>query len=472
MNFTHKNQLIFMLLWAFISISHLSFGQENILYYNLKGSQDDRMILYGLKGGERFALDTVYRQSSGAFVFTGIEQYHPGIYRVYINDSTFTELIFNREDIVLTADIQNILGTMTISKSVENSIMFSYWSLALVIKDSILTLSRKRGEIEFRTHNSNHPEIKKINLRIKQLNDSAISFVDSLLVLHPNLFAPRLLKSYQQPNFDRYKAQHPLEAASLSEGEYYFYHFFDNIDFNDERFLYTKVLYTTLSDYISTFGEPASTANYVAVVDQVMSKCTPESETYYYCLDLFVKTFESSIWEDVMIHIIDSYYLKSNKYSSSQKDFSRKHAEKIKSLRPGQPAPTLLLPDEKGTLIDVLKTPAKAKMIVFYSTECSHCAEAMPSLVELAGMYASEGLQSYGVAIAEDQETWMKEIIKFNMNWTNLSDVKGMGSPFINDYNINATPTIYILADDNVIMAKPSNTDDIHAVVLQLLHNR
>lgn len=84
-------------------------------------------------------------------------------------------------------------------------------------------------------------------------------------------FAPKLLKSYIVPSFEEYQLDNP-ENKYEDEQQFYFEHFFDNIDFSDARFLNTKVIFVSLSDYMKAFGTPASTKNYIEIIDQVMDK--------------------------------------------------------------------------------------------------------------------------------------------------------------------------------------------------------
>lgn len=463
------NKIIIIVLLLLMSSSALV-GQNKNLFYNLKNFNGNKAVLFSNYGDVKKPIDTAYRQSTGAFVFFNIQNYPTGIYNVYFNDSIYTEVIINNEDIVISADAKNLFRTIKIGKSIENEILFNYWTYAMMVKDSTAFLNYKKHKIEQRTFDSNHPEIKKIDKQIDRMNKNIDVYIDYQAETYPSSFAPVLLKAYLIPDMDKYNATSKAKKYT-SEDQFLKDHFFDNINFNDERFLNTRVIYTSVNDYVETFGKPSSTVNYNMVVDKVLSTAAINSLVYEYCLDIFLRTFENSIFESVLVHIIDDYYVPYYTLSGQSTKYYSHLSERIKALKPGKLAPNIILKDTAGVVHNLYETPAKAKMIVFYSSDCPHCAQALPSLLEIFTMYKEQGLIAYGVAIDEDKEAWKKEIRKFSMNWTSVSDLKGLLSPLMDDYNIKSTPYILILAGDNVIMKKPTEINDIHATLVQLLND-
>ena len=445
-------------------------AQSNTLFYNLNGFKGEKAILFSTKGDLVNPIDTAYRQSTGAYVFFDIDKLATGVYTVYFNDSLYTELIINKEDIVIRAEASNLLTSIKVLKSEENKILFNYWNYALEVKDSTTIYQYRIRKLELKTYDTNDPRILKMKRRIKAMEDGIDKYVAYQAVKYPNSFAPKLLQAYLIPEMEKYNKKYPNKKYS-SEETFLRDHFFDNIDFNDERFLQTKVIYTVVNDYIKTFGKPASTVNYNAVIDKVLSTAVINNRVYEYCLDLFFRTFEPSIYENVIVHLIDDYYLPYYSLSGVNTTYYAHLSERIKALKPGKKAPNIILKDTSGVVHNLYETDAKAKLIVFYSSDCPHCEKALPGLLEIFTMYQEQGLIAFGVAIDDDKELWKSEIRKFNMNWTSVSDLKGLLSPYLDKYNIKATPYIIILNKDNIIMKKPSNTNEIHTTLVQLLND-
>lgn len=462
-----KTLLISILL---ISFAKFSYSANHYLYYLLHGYTGNKALLFNIKGSKSSVIDSTFKQSTGAFVFENIEKYPAGMYRVYFNDSIYTEVIFNDEDINLESDVRNIISEMKVKKSTENAILFDYWNFAISTQDSITRLSYEKNKIEKTTYNSNHPRILEINKRIMALNLDLRHYVINKSKEFPDAFAPKLLKSYLYTDFEEYKNQHPENQYS-EESLFYFDHYFDNIDFSDSRFLNTKVLYVTISDYMKTFAEPATTNNYKAIIDQVMNKASANKEVFMYCLDLFMITFESSIWDDVTSYLIDKYYVPSNYYPPQMNEYYSNLSNRLKSIKPGKEAPDIILADLNGNTQNMKSIKAKAKLIVFYSSDCSHCQEALPGLIDIYNMYRDKGLEGFGIALDDNEKKWKAEVKKFNLNWINLSDLKGLISPLIQEYNLSTTPTIFILDANNIIISKPKDIAEVHASLLQILND-
>lgn len=442
---------------------------SNYLYYKLIGCKSNYALLYNIRGSQSVVLDTAYKQQSGGYAFTSIENYPAGMYAIQFNDSVYTEVILNREDVVLEANIDNILMTMNVKKSQENAILFSYWQYAIYVKDSVNKLTLKRQKLLQKNYGIENDITAKLKLNIYKMNQKLYTYIKEQHSLYPKALAPVLLLSYQIPSYERYLSDKD-NVPYASEKEFYIHHFFDNIDFSDARLLNSKVIYVSISDYMNNFGTPSSTANYNQIIDRVMTLAAANEEVYHFCLNLFIQNFDNTIWEDVFVHIVDKYYRNSYVQDPSVATYYFSKAEAIKRLKVGKKAPNIILPDTSGKMISLYDIKAKAKMLVFYSSDCPHCEEAMPELKKIYNQYKNSGVEVVAIAIDDDASTWKKYIRTDSLQWINLSDLKGMSSPIVSLYNIYMTPTIIILDKKNIIMQKPKGSADIHATLVQLIY--
>lgn len=442
---------------------------SNYLFYKLNGCTTEYAVLFSNRGDEMRPVDTAFRQQSGGYAFTNIGSFPAGIYTVYFNDSVFTEVIINGEDIVLEADIDNILMTMEVRSSIENSILFGYWKYAISIKDTVNQLNLRLQKMMQLSSGMETAESRIISQKIDKLNTELYDNVVKSIELYPNAFAPKLLHSFQLPSYRRFLSN-PENVPYTDEMEFYKNHFFENIDFSDARLLNSKVIYVAISDYITNFGNPASTVGYSKIVDKVMSLAKQNNEVYQYCLNLFIRNFDNTIWEDVFVYLIDNYYRNSFIENSAIASYYFSKSDAIKKLKPGQIAPDFTLIDTSGKAVNMHQIKAKAKMLIFYSSDCPHCAEAMPNLINLYEQYKSLDVEFVGIAIDDDPLAWKSEIKDYGIQWISLSDLKGMSSPIVENYNIWMTPTMIILDSKNVIMKKPNSEAEIHSTLLQLLN--
>jgi len=169
---------------------------SNYLYYKLIGCESKYAVLYNIRGSESAAIDTAFKQQSGGYAFTNIDKYPPGMYAVKFNDSVYTELIFNKEDIVLEANIGNILMTMNVKQSQENAILFTYWQYAIYIKDSINKLTLTRQKILQKNYGIENAASAKLNENIYKMNEKLYTYIREQHSLHPK--CPLLSLSHPQ----------------------------------------------------------------------------------------------------------------------------------------------------------------------------------------------------------------------------------------------------------------------------------
>ena len=461
------------LIILFLFLSQITWAQKDnpvtvskVCYYRLTNFSGSRAILYALKGNQTIALDTA-RVQLNAFVFSNIERYPVGMYRIVFSDSLFTEVIFNKEDVVLEADAQNVLFSMKVKRSVENKLLFDYWKYAMKVRDSVVHVRYQREKLTNLGQLTNKKK-RAFEDRIDVLNRHLHDYIEDKAEKNPDLFAPVVLRSYLIPSYREYLREDGNEPYP-TERLFYFYHFFDNIDFGDARLLNTRIIYTAINDYMSTFAKPAKTVIYEDIIDRVMDLSKANEAVYQYSVNLFIEAYENSVWEDVFVYLIDKYYLNSYAYNPDQAAYYKKKIATIKALKPGKKMPNIILRDTSNKEVSLYNVKAKVKMVLFYSSDCSHCREAMPDILEIYEAYHRDGFEIYAVAIDDSLAMWKNEIKEFNYPWVSVSDLKGMMSPVIDKFNVWMTPTMYMLDENNIIMNKPHGMADIHATILQLL---
>lgn len=102
---------------------------------------------------------------------------------------------------------------------------------------------------------------------------------------------------------------------------------------------------------------------------------------------------------------------------------------------------------------------ADKKVIVFWSSTCSHCEEELPKLLAKYNDLKSKNIQVVGLSMDVDKDSYTKKIAAFP--WVNDSELKGWNSTYVDTYNVHATPTYFILDANNKIINKPEHVGDV-----------
>lgn len=102
---------------------------------------------------------------------------------------------------------------------------------------------------------------------------------------------------------------------------------------------------------------------------------------------------------------------------------------------------------------------ADKKVIVFWSSTCSHCESELPKLLEKYNDLKAKNIQIIGLSLDVDKNSYTKRIAAFP--WINDSELRGWNSNYVDTYNVHATPTYFILDANNKIISKPDHVGDV-----------
>jgi len=110
------------------------------------------------------------------------------------------------------------------------------------------------------------------------------------------------------------------------------------------------------------------------------------------------------------------------------------------------------------------------KLLFFWGPGCENCEAILPEIKEVYELYDSLGFEVISIAITDDKKIWKNAINKQNVNWINLSDLKGVQSELVDKYNVWLTPSMFLLDSNNVIISRPKFKSEIYAKLVELLN--
>ncbi len=102
---------------------------------------------------------------------------------------------------------------------------------------------------------------------------------------------------------------------------------------------------------------------------------------------------------------------------------------------------------------------ATKKIIVFWSSTCSHCEAELPKILEKYTIMKTQEIEVVGFSLDTEKEAYENKVK--NLPWINDTELKGWHSTFGEKYNIHATPTYFVLDANNKIIAKPDRVSDL-----------
>lgn len=111
------------------------------------------------------------------------------------------------------------------------------------------------------------------------------------------------------------------------------------------------------------------------------------------------------------------------------------------------------------TAKSIADVKASKKIIVFWSSTCSHCEAELPKLIEKYNAIKSQNAEV--IAFSLDSEKANYDAKVKSLPWINDTELKGWYSSFAETYNVRATPTYFVLDSNNKIIAKPDHAADV-----------
>jgi peroxiredoxin len=261
---------------------------------------------------------------------------------------------------------------------------------------------------------------------------------------------------------------HPdLKDSYDNERAFMHDYFFEFIDFNDERIIYTPFLAKKYFNYLDkyTHHTPEGLED---SVDLILGKAEANSAVREFTIQYLIDTFHNKGLSELADYVVDNYI------DGCSKPLSEKTVEKIKDIkrvRVGQLAPEIVSKDTDGKTIALSSLKGKkVLMVYFWASWCEGCEAENPNIVRLYNKFKDRGFDIYAVALDSDKTEWLKAIKKHRFTWANVSDLREWESEAVKAYNVNRTPTIYLLNKEGRIMAKNLRGKELETKVEGLLN--
>ncbi|MBT3621927.1 MAG: DUF5106 domain-containing protein [Flavobacteriales bacterium] len=275
---------------------------------------------------------------------------------------------------------------------------------------------------------------------------------------------------------------------------YRFYkrHFWDNIDFSDERMLRTPIFYNKMDQYLDklTAKHPDS-INISADVLVTLSKAN--DEIFQYVVSYITSTYERSKimgMDAVFVHMVENYYITNqcDWVDSTQLVKIADRAQKIAPNLIGRKASEFLdfygrpfMKDTAGVLHTLQEVKEDYTVLVFFGPTCGHCKKEIPKIKHDVDSLISAGynIETFAVATEFDKSEWKKFINTQKIgDWINVADINhdDEGNPVASSdwrdkYDIYSTPVIYLLDKDKKIIAKRITHSQVIEIVSRLEGN-
>jgi len=433
--------------FVFILVSGLLNGQNNLegIIHDLNSQ---KIYLLSFYGERSTVIDSTMADSSGKLQFVIKANRPPGMYRIQWGKDKLVDLLWNRENISFTTSSLNPYDSIIILASQENKIYYMFSKQdrinqsRLELLMPIVDFYPVRDTLYYFTAR----EMERIQTGQAQL-------LDSLDKLYPDSYAVRIFKLYQTP----------FLSAGLSKEDrlkLLQQHYFDNVNFNDTALLNSPVYANKAISYLALYSDnripkKQLETGFIKAVTNILSAASVNPEVFKFLLDYLIGGFDKYHFDEVIEYIAENFQDPFSCEDQQRKTTLQKKLENIKRISIGKIAPDVQVTDQKGNTIELSKIQSEYTLLIFWSSDCSHCTNLLPRLKELYDNQKSRRFEVFAVSIDTSRNSWNDFINKEKLKWINGVDIKGFAGRPADDYNIYATPTLFLLDKKKTIIAKP-----------------
>ena len=457
-----------MLLLALLALLPLQAKQKPTYNISLKinGNKDSVMYLgyYYAKGNQ--VVDTARIDKKGRFVFTGTDTLQPGLYFFANPKGTYCEFVVYHEKPFFTFETEEKDWTtnMRCKGSAENDFFFDFHRIDSRVGDDLNEQHAKLDSAAFAQYRYR---------KLMQLDSIKLD----LITRNPGRFLSRMMlatKDVETPLLD----EHGDTLSYNARREYFLTHYFDNMCLDDDALIRTPkaVFYDRVMQYFDNYLKYAEPKTIIQYMDPVLDRAKPAPYVFQYLvLTLTQKYLQSnvSVYDEVYVHIVQKYYASDDNWwstpSSIEKELTR--ATKYDRLLVGREAPELILFDTLHVPHSLHAMPNKWKLLIFWSPNCGHCKHIIPTVYEAFEKYRDQyDIGAFTILTEPDDKTrgewhaFLKEHGMTHPAWLSL-DGGEANVDWHDVYDIQSTPQIYLIDENNLITAKKLGENTIENAI-------
>lgn len=456
--------VIAALLYCFTIANGQTDSDKFNISFSVKGLENSFITIGYHLGDKQYIKDTITTDNKGHGVYKGDVALEQGLYIALFPDNRYFDFIVDTDQhFELSCSREDIVGTMVVKGSVENQDFIEY-------QRKWMDLQNKSRELREKMQAESSAGKQNDSLR-KSITDheaGMLDFLKSTANNKPGSFLSLLVKALipvEVPDFDIPETGVKVDSLRWIAGyNYNKDHFFDNIDLSDSRLVRTPILHNRLSTYFSKvlIQHPDSLNR---IIPTIVDKSDGDSVMFRYLVVFIFNHFrESPIMghDGITVKIIDDYYLsgKANWITEETYNSLSEDANRLRTNLIGEKAVDLVMETYSGQHQSIYDITKDYTILYFWEPNCGHCKTTTPKLKELYNKFRTSDVEVFAVCTQDKREEWEAYIAENGLEWINGWD-PARSTHFDFFYNVNATPLIYILDKEKIIIAKKIGVENI-----------
>jgi peroxiredoxin len=244
--------------------------------------------------------------------------------------------------------------------------------------------------------------------------------------------------------------------------------FFDNKAMLDSKYLHSPLMFNKVNMYLNYYSGENGIDMHIAI-DDILMATYDNYDVYGYCISQILSFLNREGFKDLIEYVVSEYI--GDEFDMITNRSLRKQIEGMSKLTIGSVAPDLFIPDMNGNKVGLhdLYRKNKLNLLFFWSSKCPHCMKLIPKIKTIYESYRSAGLEVIALSIDKKKEEWQHVIDQENLEWINISNLKGWDSESTDVYYVSSTPTFYLVDNQTKIVGRPDGKEEVIDLVNNLL---
>lgn len=436
--------------------------------FTVKGLEEGgTCMLANYYGEKQYIQDSAKINANGEIVFKGDVKFEQGIYLFVPPNKKYFDFVMDAgQHFSIESDTTDYIQNMKAKGSDENKFFYEYQKF-MADQQTLIKPIRE----QYTLSKSNADSAKLLREQMSVIDKKVKKFKNDFIIKHPSTFVAKLFKAMEEPEVPEIPTLANGRKDSTFSFRYYKAHYFDNMDFTDDRMLRTPIFHTRIKQYMQKMtAQTPDSLNLEA--DYLIEKARPNPEMFKYMVWWLTLTYESSKimgMDAVFVHLVEQYYItkQATWLDSAQYAKISERAAILKPLLIGKHAPSINMIDSSGIHKSLYDIKAKYTVIIFWDHGCGHCKKEVPKLSEIyKEELKAKGVEVYAIETENKPKEWKEFIRKHELDWINVNEPDDYSRAVTKKfYDIYSTPVIYLLDENKIIKGKRIESDQVSGII-------
>ena len=416
--------------------------------------------------------DSAFVNSKGIAVFKGPQKLLPGIYSiVFPGQRRAVDFLVDKEQVItVKSDTTDVINKTIVTGSKENNLFQQY--------QKFINVKGKQLQAEQQAYSSSKTKADSLlhENNYRKFNNELGQYRETVIKQYPQSMLAALFKSMKEPAV---LMEHPVtKQDSLNNYYYYKKHYWDGVNFMDNRIIRTPFFLPRVERYFRDILTPAADT-IIKEADYLLLLARTNTEMYKFLLNWLTDEYMYPKYmgqDAVFVHLFEKYHSKgiSNWLNEKQLSAVSNRAYMLMANLIGEKAADLEMVDSTGKPSSLYKVDADYTIVVFWDPNCGHCKEEVPRLDSFyRAKWKAQGVKMYGVLSENEKQKWVEFIKEHNLKeWIHvyqteetkkaIADAQRAGYKQL--YDVTQTPTLYLLDKEKRIIGKkltPQQLDEL-----------